>query len=1051
MKNGPRHSLRLSALSTAGAATLAVAIAAGAAQPAFAQQPTAAEDRVVVTGSRIARRDLTSQTPIVTVDTDTLENTSEISLDQTLSQLPQFGEGRDQLTDAGATQATPTTSPGAATVNLRGLGSNRTLVLLDGRRTQPANASLVVDINTIPSAALDSVEIITGGAAATYGADAVAGVVNFILRDDYEGVTLDAQYGETEQGDGAQYRLSALLGSNFAGDRGNAMLGLTYSEREVVYQRDRDFFVEGWADINNSGGSSFPGFGGFQPAFGNYPTQAAVNSVFLAKGYPEGDVSRTGGIYFNQAPSTEAATVFSPNAGSVSGQPAPGYTGVLFPEHKIVYNGNLASNNTVGQLSLPLTRYSVFANTHYDVTDSVTVYGQAKFDQTETSTRSAYVPAVNQWSVTIPYDPNTDDPDSPGYVPLGPGAGHPVPAELADILNSRPDPDADWQYQKRLDYLGPEGLDTITNTYELLFGVRGDLPYKDWTYDVFYSHGRTYQVAEYVNFADLSRRQALLDAPGYGILPDANANAFTNFRLGRAASCQTGLSPFLEGAVAQDCIDIVQARLFTTTDLIQDQLEANIQGGLFEAPAGEVRFAIGTDYRKNDFDYRPSSNLSTTNITSHTLGLFDTTPTGGSVEVAEFYGELLAPIVADLPFARSITANLGYRFSDYNTGAGGVHTFKAIADWVVNDYVTFRGGFQRATRAPNVAELFQPPTFLTVGWSDHDPCSNLTRADFGNVASNPDRAQVQALCTSIAGGFAIGDSYVGNQPFYFPLGRDSQTGNPDLDPEEADTITVGAVVRSPIDADGFRNMTLTVDYYDITIDGAIQTRGTQEIYRDCFNADGTNPSYDPTYEACTKIVRSNVTGFWLTTIAEFSNLGSINTSGFDAALAWNAGLPDGLGVDGTAFANISFNYVDKFEIQDLPGGTALEYADSTSSPTGSAIYEWKLYSTVGVNVGPATVSLNWRHLPETRNSTLVTTPAATVLPTKSYDLFGLSGRWAINDTLELRAGVDNLLDKRPPLVGVDPASPTGSAVGTTDAGNYDVLGRRFYVGAKARF
>ena len=199
------------------ASTISAILGAAGTGSAQAQQP---EDEVVVTGSRIVRRDLDAPTPIMTVDTTRLENSSTLSVETVLNQMPQFTPAQSQFSAQGEIQTSPTASLGIGTVNLRGVSTNRTLVLVDGRRAQPANASLVVDLNTIPSAAIQRIETITGGASSVYGADALAGVVNFVLRDDYEGVSLDFQTNVTEAGDGQESRFSSLVGLN--SDSGNA-------------------------------------------------------------------------------------------------------------------------------------------------------------------------------------------------------------------------------------------------------------------------------------------------------------------------------------------------------------------------------------------------------------------------------------------------------------------------------------------------------------------------------------------------------------------------------------------------------------------------------------------------------------------------------------------------------------------------------------------------------------------------------------------------------------------------------------------------------------
>ncbi len=245
------------------AAAVAAVLAGSFIQPAFAQNASADEiSEVVVTGSRITRRDNSADSPIVTVSSESLINTSEIGVEQALNKMPQFVPGRNQFGDSQAITVTPRVTPGIATANLRGLGDNRTLVLLDGRRTQPANATMVVDLNTIPSAAIDNVEVITGGAGSTYGADAVAGVVNFKLKRNYQGLTLDAQAGQNWHGDGDQRTATALLGANFDEGRGNAMIGISWSKRDSIRRYDRDFFA---AALTNPWGTAaqfnnFPGY-----------------------------------------------------------------------------------------------------------------------------------------------------------------------------------------------------------------------------------------------------------------------------------------------------------------------------------------------------------------------------------------------------------------------------------------------------------------------------------------------------------------------------------------------------------------------------------------------------------------------------------------------------------------------------------------------------------------------------------------------------------------------------------------------------------------------
>src|SRR5688572_9212074 len=221
------------------ASTIGALLAGGGA--AQAQAPAdqgQALEEITVTGSRIVRRDLQAASPIMTVDTQALEDTSTMSIESVLNQMPQFVPDNTQF-DGGTNVASGAVTPGIASVNLRGIGANRTLVLIDGRRAQPVNASLIVDLNTIPSAAIERVETITGGASAVYGADALAGVVNFVLKDDFEGVSLNMQTAMSEAGDGEDTVFSALVGMNSDSGASNMLLGVEWYERDVAYQKNR--------------------------------------------------------------------------------------------------------------------------------------------------------------------------------------------------------------------------------------------------------------------------------------------------------------------------------------------------------------------------------------------------------------------------------------------------------------------------------------------------------------------------------------------------------------------------------------------------------------------------------------------------------------------------------------------------------------------------------------------------------------------------------------------------------------------------------------------
>ncbi len=1000
---------------------------------------------VVVTGTRILRRDYSSPSPIVTVPQDVLQSTPEVSLDQALDKLPQFNPGNNQFNQAANVQATATSTPGASQLNLRGLGINRNLVLIDGHRGQPSDASLAIDINTIPVAALDSVEVVSGGAAATYGADAVAGAVNFKLKHRFEGIELDGQYGESQRGDDRNTQLSALIGSNVADNRGNVMFGATFSDRTAVNVQDRAWANAANTDPNTPGGAfpGFPGFnlipyvpGSFTPATNfapNVPSQAAVDSVFGA--YPPGTVSNTTALYFNTAPTTAEATIFSVSPGA-GGQRAPGYTGPTYPNYKYLSDGSLATNNNPdGPISAPLRRYSLFGNATYDINDYVGVQLQGYFVRTESSQSfGTPTPAVNQWGVTIPYD-----------------AAHPVPPELATLLNSRPDPTAAWQLNTFPYYVGNRRTDDYYDLFQMSLDFNGKLGIKDWTWDVYGSVGQSDNTLDYFGFLNQLAYQTLIDAPNYGAGYSASYGL-----IGRLATCTSGLNPFVNTPVSPDCLAIVDAQLKTTTQLAQRIAELNFQGAAFDLPAGEARFALGADYRFDGIQYRPDEGMEATNIVSNAVGIFGAQPVDGSETAKEGYGEVDVPLLGGLPAIKKIDLNAGYRYSDYNSEAGAVSTWKALLEWQVNKYVTFRGGPQRANRAPNIGELYTPSTVLVTLWPSGDPCSINNTVPWGNTPGNPNRNQVISLCNQLSGAAPnltapINASYPG-LGFYFPLALDQQIGNPALKSEKGTTWTVGAVLRAPFESPAVSSLAATIDYYTIKIDGAITPLTSQIVYAQCLNSNGiSNPTYSFSNPYC-QLIRRAATGATDTILGIYTNIGYFETAGIDVTVDWHSRLSDlGMGsAPGTLSANLGFNYLQKFVVQVANGDTPVDYAGSTGFDVNTGVqFRWKSVLTLGYSVGPMDVSLRWNHLPSVENAARVPSPSAQVADTASNDQFDLFGNWRINDTLALRAGITNLLDRDPPLVGV---TPTNSQAGVTDpSGVYNELGREFYLGIRAKW
>jgi len=1007
---------------------ISAAVAAAIGTSLVAPTTYAADDElaeITVTGSRIVRRDLDAPSPILTVSSDTFEASSTTSAESVLNQLPQFSPTGTQF--ASSIQSGATASPGAATLNLRGLGTNRNLVLVDGRRPQPANASLVVDVNTIPAAAIQSVEVITGGASATYGPDAMAGVVNFILKKNFQGLSLDLQTGRTQEGDGEETRVSALMGTNFAEGHGNIMLGMDWNKREAVYQIDRNFYRNGWLDPGNPGGGfiTAPAYGGGQ-VLGtgtNSPSQVAINSLFPQA--PAGSIGPATEFRFNAD-----GSVFVTKQGYGYNGPLNSLTPGRYSAIKKLANGDLDQSFIDGYVSTPLTRYSIFGRGTYDINDNVSGFMQMNYNNVKVTQRGGLPPAVTIWQAPIPRDSRT------------------LPAALNTLLASRAQPNADWSLYQVMDYNGPVQPVSTSNVWQLTAGLQGKLPFKDWTWEAYGTRGETSVDFDEKQLPSLQLYQKMVAAANFGVNA---AVAGTPSNGGYTLRCTSGLPVFTNFTPSADCLNNLQSNLHNFTKLTQDVFEANLQGAAFNLPAGEVRTALGVSYRKNDFSYKVGNPQA--DILDNPIGLFASNDTGGSTNVKEVYGEALVPVI------KRLNLELGYRFSDFNT-AGGTSTYKALFTWKALDAVTFRGGYQFATRAPNVAELFTGRTQNVVTFTGGDPCSVSTRLPYGNLPpgntfsptpSNPNYLKVQALCRAIIGNNTSAfdtqnyntpagpNGFTRQTPPFFPLEIELVQGNVNVKPEKGRTWTLGAVITDPF---GWNGLSVTLDAYRIELSDAIAPVSSRTVYDLCFNANGTsNPNLDVSNEWCKLIGRNPVTGDRANVLANYSNLGTVKTQGLDVSVAWSMQFGPGKLVAGT-----QLNYLDKFDYQTSPAAP-LVHAKGTLDQGGQ--YKWRALSTLGYRWDTLGVNLSWRFLSSVENAAFSLDPATTIKGTGAYSLFGLNANYSFSDKYQVRAGIDNLLNRQPSVVGNNPG--VDSNTDQTLPGYYDALGRRFYVGLKATF
>ena len=1022
-------------------------------------------EEVTITGSRIVRRDYSSNSPIVTLNAQAFEDTPNVAVEATLNKLPQFTPSQDlngrQSRDFSVTGAH---SVGVSTLSLRGLGPNRNLVLADGQRLAPINGQMVVDLNSIPSAVIDHVEVITGGASAVYGADAVGGVVNFILKKNFEGFDVDTQYGVTEAGDGEEFKLSVLMGTNFANGRGNVTIAADRYERQPSYQRNRDFYTRGYSDptvANNEG--VFVG-AAFHPEVANTPSQAVIDSLFPSR--PAGTrVPNFGAdFYFNtdgtvfggaNGLATQGAVGSVNYKGAVNGTTVA-YQDLLDPFSSFTQQRGLKTNALNYYLTSPLSRWSIYEAGRYEINDWLGAFLNASFNRTESDVAGSPASFVNGWSVQVPRD-----------------AAHPVSPQLARILDSRPTPGATWNLflatSPDTGWLAGRGQSVTTQTFQTRFGFDGKLPGIDWTWTLQGSHAESNEYYYGNGFASLVRYRALILAPNYGagasITGNQGAPGF-GFNAG-TGTCTSGFfdTIFAGGTPSADCVNSILAQVQTYTKMGQNVIELDAQGGLFNLPAGEVRASIGASYRDDDITFTPDGLTSTVNFADQVVGGNAIASLDASIVARDLYGELLVPVLAGLPAIKALNLELGARYSTYSNADSGM-TYKALADWQMNDWLRFRGGFNHAVRAPNLAESYEQKQsgFGPAGGTAYgDPCSLLARAPYGaNPATNAGgaagAAQALAICRELMTPIGAATFYGLPQTPGTPaaVGSFFELGSETLDTEKADTWTGGVVFRSPSELPLLSQLTTSLDWYSIRVTGAIQLQSADIVNSNCLTQSGPAATVAQS-AACRLLVRNPGSGQFLNTTVQYDNLGLIDLSGIDFQVDWTAALSDfSLSVPGAMNLHFVASWVDHYRTQAAPGQPVREWKGTlgpTLSGTDPGVYRYRLNTTLGYRIGGLNLGLNWRFLPSIHPSTWQQA-GNNVLDTPSSSIFDLTGSWALSSRLTVRAGVSNLFDRDPEITGANTGIPGNrlatTGQGTTNESLYDSLGRRYYVGIKAR-
>ncbi|MDE2562435.1 MAG: TonB-dependent receptor [Sphingomonadales bacterium] len=969
----------------------ALAQSSASSAPPAASGDTASPDNsqatpIVVTGSLIARRDYNASSPISTLDNAAITAAGQPSLDRAIGQMPQF-EAAQGASEVGDVQGGIGFGGGASYSDLRGIGRNRSLVLLDGRRMMPSTPDGAIDLNTIPMSLLESVEVITGGASATYGSDAVAGVANFKLRQRFTGLELNVQQGGSFHGDGSTTQVSGIVGGKFDGGRGHAMMAFEYAHRSAVEGSQRSFFTQPAVRFLGRPPEGIIFAGGWG-AGATAPSNAAVSAVVPGYTPTTGTYSGAIGVNTDQSIYTSAGSLCSQNykgVGTVTGaiiNPACTTAGVVLGNYFAV--------------QVPLTKYNVFAKVDYDFSDHIQGYAQFNFsestalDQTSPGSTKTSASAAQQLHIPV----------SNPFVQANPALLSLISSAYGGVIPAN----ASFEYSKLMYGWGNRVQDFKYDVWQALVGLKGDLPGTSFTWDLYGSYGRS-------NYSSRATGDISISAINNVLANEGVAGCTWN--------------PLGMQSVSAACLTYAGRTENTTDVLTAKNVQFSIQGPLFKLPGGDAKVALGADYRSANFDYQPDSMF----ITGDTLSYGTSTPASGTQTVKELFGELLLPLLSDKSFAQDLSLDLGYRYSKYDTFSG-KSTWKADLSWQPVDAVRFRGGYSVAIRAPSLADLYSGQSIqqgpLPGGV---DPCDIHSSYRTGANAS-----QVQALC-------AAQSAAAGTSTYTYSGGSAAvQTGgNTLLQPEDAKTWSVG-VVLSPL-----HGLHVSLDYYNINISGAISGLSPNAILSDCYGAI-TNPSFSANSPFCQRISRDQSTGTISNLVSGTFNFNRIKLDGVDFQVDYRTSL-EALGMSpkaGSVRIGTIVSYLSRYTVTPGDGTAPVEYAgglsDTLVTSDGENLYahpHWKANTSLGYSNGPFSGTVRWRYIGGMAN---LDDPANPV-PAVSY--FDVDAHFEINKALTLSAGINNVGDKAPPYI--------GSLELRTDAATYDVIGRTWYVGAKLKF
>jgi iron complex outermembrane receptor protein len=993
--------------------------------PAGTPEPDQALQEIIVTGSRIAAPNEVSTSPIVSIDAKSIEITGRTDISDIITQLPQnFNNALGQ--DLGNGTPGLSTPGGVATADLRGLGPDRTLVLVDGRRLgqgspNTAIASPAPDLDQIPTGLVERVEVVTGGASAAYGSDAIAGVVNFIMKRNFEGFQIDGQYDEYQhnndnayiQGlvrqfngsipatgsvtDGRQRTFDALMGRNFDDGKGNFTVFLSYRHADPVPGADRDY---GGCQLNPTtdpvtkfvtgvtcGGSSNSNF--FRPTSTINPNSLTQYSVFGTNFVPNGSVLTTPPASFNSQPY------------------------IYMTREDDRYNAEF---------------FFMDDKTHQQIAPAALFRNLDPLD-----------PVSNNYNINCNNPLLSGQERSIICTPAQIAAAAAAPNAGCSFTGSAVSPNCtNVEIGRRNVEGGGRFSDFEHENYRAVFGTRGDF-LDAWSYD---AYGQYYYTTffnsndKYLNFQSI-----------------ANALQVT----GTAASpvCVVGgpcvpYNIFADGGVTPKALNYLYLAGTSQGTSTLRTLHGEITGQLgkygITSPLATEGVAVNIGYEhRNDHeffqpDYAEESGL---------LSGFGqaAVPIDNSVAVGEEFAEVRAPLIEDKPFAKDLLFDTGFRHSDYSyAGAPSTiaNTYKFEVQYApIADY-RFRASYDKAIRAPNVIELYNPQSVAGFQYGN-DPCAPVGKTPATYNLTECENTGVTAAQYGNGGSTNRVPQGAGGQL------SELTGGNPLLKPEEAETYTIGlnfAPSQIP-------HLSGSLDYYHIKLTGEVTTIPASVIVSTC--ALTGNPVY------CRQIVRNPNTGS-LTGISIAGggyivqtniNAGAALVSGIDVQLNYKLDLPAGFG---DVVWNLNGAYLQHNESTPIPGAHTYDCAGLFGFTCQTINPRWHhIFRTTWETPWSASFSATWRYIGKVSEDNNTADPTLHYSQWGTYDVFNatipsysyldLQATWNVNRILQIRAGANNVLDTAPPVI--LNAIVAGGAANTYDI--YDIFGRQLFVAFTAKF